>query len=351
MSFLHRCNRIILSNSLRTRSKDVFWSRQAGLATRAVSCLGTDSAHTPLSVQEWNKRRWHYLPMQNPKTTTAHRWSSSNSPGASDPGHTPEPTPNTEKKSALRIPKTLARHVWPSDDSEESRQSKRRVVLALSLMLAGKGVTIQVPYIFKTLVDTLQIDATNAIEAAASLPTSSLDLTTMTTAAGIPVIVTLIGYGMSRAAASGFQELRNAVFANVTQAAIRKVGRSAFQHVHSLDMQFHLSKNTGKVSRILDRGNRSISYILNAMVFHFFPTIVEVGLVTGLVYYQFGSPHAAVVLSTITAYTGFTMGITQWRTKFRRDMNRLENQASSRVVDSLVNYETVQYFNNVPHEV
>ena len=87
------------------------------------------------------------------------------------------------------------------------------------------------------------------------------------------------------------------------------------------------------------------------MVFHFFPTIVEVGLVTGLVYYQFGSPHAAVVLSTITAYTGFTMGITQWRTKFRRDMNRLENQASSRVVDSLVNYETVQFFNNVPHEV
>jgi len=218
-------------------------------------------------------------------------------------------------------------------------------------MLAGKGVTIQVPYIFKSLVDTLQIDATNAIETVATLTPATLDLTTMTTAAGLPVITVLMGYGMSRAAASGFQELRNAVFANVTQQAIRKVGRSVFQHVQTLDMQFHLSKNTGKVSRILDRGNRSISFVCDAMVFHAAPTTVEVGLVTGLVYYQFGLSHASVVLGTIATYTAFTAGITQWRTKFRRDMNRLENQASSRVVDSLVNYETVQYFNNLPHEV
>ena len=133
--------------------------------------------------------------------------------------------------------------------------------------------------------------------------------------------------------------------------AIQKVGKSVFEHVHSLDIQFHLTKNTGKVSRILDRGNRSISFVLNAMVFHVVPTTVEVGLVTGLVYYQFGISHAGVVLATIATYTGFTTGITQWRTQFRRDMNRLENQASSRVVDSLVNYETVQFFNNINHEV
>ncbi|KAL3921488.1 MAG: hypothetical protein SGARI_006670 [Bacillariaceae sp.] len=128
---------------------------------------------------------------------------------------------------------------------------------------------------------------------------------------------------MSRAASSGFQEYRNAVFAH----------------------------NTGKISRILDRGNRSISFVLNAMVFHVIPTTVEVGLVSGLVYYQFGAQHAGVVLATILAYTSYTVGITQWRTQFRRDMNRLENQASSRVVDSLVNYETVQYFNNLEWEV
>jgi ABC-type multidrug transport system fused ATPase/permease subunit len=295
-----------------------------------------------LSAKRCNREKYSYSPIPYSETTTTYRWSSS------DSSNTPT---SDEKKSAFRIPKTLARHVWPSDDSVESKQHKKQVVFALSLMLAGKVVTIQVPYIFKSLVDTLQLDATNTIETAVNLTPATLDLTTMTTVAGVPVIAALMGYGMSRAAASGFQELRNAVFANVTQSAIRKVGRSVFQHVHSLDMQFHLSKNTGKVSRILDRGNRSISFVLNAMVFHAAPTTVEVGLVTGLVYYQFGLSHSTVVLTTIAAYTAFTMGITQWRTQFRRDMNRLENQASSRVVDSLVNYETVQFFNNLPHEV
>jgi ATP-binding cassette subfamily B (MDR/TAP) protein 7 len=327
---------------LRTRTKGFSWSRH--VSGVAAACSGTDFAQTPFLEKRYNRVRCRYSPMSYPVTAaTSCRWNSSDSSNAS--------ASDDEKKSAFRIPKTLAKHVWPSDDSAESKQRKKQVVLALSLMLAGKGVTIQVPFIFKSLVDTLQIDATNAIETAATLTPATLDLTTMTTAAGIPVIAVLMGYGMSRAAASGFQELRNAVFANVTQQAIRKVGRSVFQHVQTLDMQFHLSKNTGKVSRILDRGNRSISFVLNAMVFHAAPTTVEVGLVTGLVYYQFGLSHASVVLGTIATYTAFTAGITQWRTKFRRDMNRLENQASSRVVDSLVNYETVQFFNNLPHEV
>lgn len=256
-------------------------------------------------------------------------------------------------KSRIRIAKTLANHVWPNDDdSKKTKLRKRRVVLALSLLLAGKAVTIQVPYVFKSSVDALQFNdnSMNVILNAATA-TTNLDLTTATTNAGVPLIAMLMGYGMSRSAASGFQELRNAVFANVTQEAIQKVDRSVFQHVHGLDMQFHLASKTGNLSRVLDRGNRSITFILNAMVFHVVPTTVEVGLVTGLVYYQFGTSHALTVLATIAAYVGFTTGITQWRTKFRRDMNRLENQASGRVVDSLLNYETVQYFNNVPHEV
>jgi ATP-binding cassette subfamily B (MDR/TAP) protein 7 len=235
--------------------------------------------------------------------------------------------------SPLRIVHTLSGHVWPSDDSPESKLRKQRVVGSLGLMLAGKAVTIQVPYIFKHLVDSLPMDA--AAAAANS---------------GMPIVALLLGYGMSRAAASGFNEYRNAVFAHVAQDAIRKVGRSVFDHVHQLDLQFHLTKNTGQVSRVLDRGNRSISFVLNAMVFHGIPTFVEVGLVTSLVGYQFGSAHAGVVLATIAAYSGYTVGVTQWRTQFRRDMNRLENQASGRVVDSLVNYETVQYFNNLQHE-
>lgn len=246
--------------------------------------------------------------------------------------------------SPLRIFHTLSGHVWPSDDSPESRLRKQRVVASLGLMLAGKAITIQVPYIFKHLVDSIPVDVAAAAELA------STTTTTTATAAGVPILALVLGYGMSRAAASGFNEYRNAVFAHVAQEAIRKVGRSVFDHVHQLDLNFHLTKNTGQVSRVLDRGNRSISFVLNAMVFTILPTTVEVGLVTSLVGYQFGSAHAAAVLMTIAAYTGYTIGITQWRTQFRRDMNRLENQASGRVVDSLVNYETVQYFNNLKHE-
>jgi ABC-type transport system involved in Fe-S cluster assembly fused permease/ATPase subunit len=117
-----------------------------------------------------------------------------------------------------------------------------------------------------------------------------------------------------------------------------------------MDLQFHLSRNTGQLSRVLDRGNRSISFTLNALTFNVVPTALEVTVVTGMLGYNFGVAHASVALATIAAYTGFTIGITQWRTQFRRDMNRLENEASGRVVDSLLNYETVQYFNNIAHE-
>ena len=113
--------------------------------------------------------------------------------------------------------------------------------------------------------------------------------------AGIPILAMLLGYGMSRAAASGFNEYRNAVFAHVAQQTIRRVGRSVFDHVHKLDLDFHLTKNTGQVSRILDRSNRSISFVLNAMVFHIVPTVVEVGLVTSLVAYQFEGSHPGVL--------------------------------------------------------
>ncbi|KAG7370399.1 ABC transporter ATP-binding protein [Nitzschia inconspicua] len=260
----------------------------------------------------------------------------------------------SDYESAIRISKTLIQHVWPTTnndtDLQHIRQRKRRVLFSVALMLSGKAVTIQVPYIFKSLVDSLPMSIEQHA-AATTTATDVLDLYSATNSMGIPILAVLLGYGMSRAAASGFNEYRNAVFAHVAQDAIRNVGRDVFRHVHSLDLQFHLQKNTGKVSRILDRGNRSISFVLNALVFNIIPTTVEVGLVTSLVYFQFGLAHAAVVVTTIAAYTTFTVAITQWRTQFRRDMNRLENQASSRVVDSLVNYETVQYCNNLQHEV
>eukprot|EP00934_Nitzschia_sp_Nitz4_P005421 Nitzschia sp. Nitz4//scaffold40_size135432//54102//56177//NITZ4_003241-RA/size135432-processed-gene-0.64-mRNA-1//-1//CDS//3329551210//5411//frame0 len=306
-----------------------------------------------LGLQSSRRNAWRSRNFD--KAPTALRWHSTVSTKSEDNSSDPKvaKVPATQTKgfsfaqkgetSPVRIFKTLATHLWSNDDTPESRLRRQRVLASVGLMLAGKAVTIEIPYIFKHLVDSLP-----GVEDTAATIAATGDIAT--TSAGVPIVALLLGYGMSRAAATGFNEYRNTVFAHVAHDAIRKVGRSVFDHVHKLDLQFHLSKSTGQVSRVLDRGNRSVSFVLNAMVFNTIPTIIEVGLVTSLVGYQFGSAHAGVVLATIATYTGFTIGITQWRTQFRRDMNRLENQASARVVDSLVNYETVQYFNNLQHE-
>jgi len=258
------------------------------------------------------------------------------------------PKPKKSPLDEFRVFKALFQFLWPTtlpEDSLEKQEAdklrKQRVVGSLGLMVGGKAVTLSVPYIFKGLVDTLPATAQIATEMAAGDPSTLM--------AGLPIAL-LLGYGAARASASGLQEWRNAVFAHVAQDVIRKVGRRTFDHVHQMDLQFHLERNTGQLSRILDRGNRSITFVLNAMVFHIGPTLLEVSLVTGLMAYSFGWQHSAIVLGTVTSYIGFTLGITQWRTKFRRDMNKLENEASGRVVDSLLNYETVQYFNNIEHE-
>lgn len=293
---------------------------------------------------------------------------------------------SSERQTQFRIAQNLLQHVWPTPTSkphsfrvdvdvdkgvtktttrdrdsleitpEHANKMKRRVGYSMALMMGGKLVTIQVPYLFKHLVDVLneaqslsQHPHVSDADAATTLAMNLNDATATTLGAGMPIALVL-GYGISRATASGMQELRNAVFAHVAQDAIRRVGRSVFRHVHQLDMTFHLSRNTGTLSRILDRGNRSISFVLNAMVFNVVPTVMEVGVVTGLMAYEFGAMHSGVVVGTIGAYTVFTVGITQWRTQFRRDMNRLENEASGKVVDSLLNYETVKYFNNEEHE-
>ncbi len=254
--------------------------------------------------------------------------------------------------------------MWPSISPEAADEERdhvmamrQRVIASVGLMLAGKSVTIATPYMFKALVDTLPryhhlADPATDVVNTTFLPDALVESLATTTLAGVPAVpfILLLSYGTSRTLSSLFQESRNAVFANVAQSAIRSVGRSTFDHVHSLDLQYHLNRNTGVLGRIIERGNRSISFVLNAMVFNTVPTIIEVGVVTGCLYYQFGVSHASTVLATIVAYVGYTIGITQWRTQFRKDMNRLNNQASGKLSDSLLNYETVKYFQNEEHE-
>jgi ABC transporter ATM len=197
---------------------------------------------------------------------------------------------------------------------------------------------MQVPFLFKYTIDSLTADPTGLTPA---------------TVAGVLALTPpalIVGYGVARAGASFCNEARNAVFAKVTQGAIRGVANKVFTHLHGMDLAFHLSRQTGAVSRLIDRGTRGINFILSSMVFNVVPTAFEVALVAGILAYKCGPAFAGLTAGTIVAYTAFTFSITQWRTRFRREMNRAESQASSRAVDSLINYETVKYFGNEAHE-
>ncbi|KAI3638582.1 hypothetical protein MIR68_003080 [Amoeboaphelidium protococcarum] len=236
-----------------------------------------------------------------------------------------------ESNNDLKIIKSLGTYIWPKDD----RSTKVRVVGSLSLLIAGKLLNVQVPMLFKDIIDQLNVPL---------LETSG---SSVLNAAG----ALLIGYGAARLGASLFSEFRNVVFANVAQSAIRKVSRQVFYHLLNLDLSWHLSRQTGGLSRAIDRGTKGISFLLSSIVFHIAPTALEITMVSSILAYQYGSSFAALTVATMAAYTGFTFGITSWRTKFRRDMNKADNAAASKAVDTLVNFEAVKYFNNEQYEV
>jgi len=238
-----------------------------------------------------------------------------------------------KKVTGTEMVKGLGRHIWPADKPEV----KTRVVGALTLLVSAKVLNTSVPFIFKHVVDTL--NATNAL----NLDTPDAAITTLVSA-------TLLGYGVARAGALGFNELRNAVFAKVAQHSIRSIAQNVFRHLHSLDLGFHLNRQTGGLSKTIDRGSRGISFVLSAMLFNIAPTIIELSLVCGILAYQFGPQYAAVAFSTVALYSLFTLSITQWRTQFRVNMNKADNEAGNKAVDSLINYETVKYFNNEDFE-
>ncbi|KAK3578887.1 hypothetical protein CHS0354_010253 [Potamilus streckersoni] len=239
-----------------------------------------------------------------------------------------------DKVRGWDIIKAMLSYVWPKDKPG----IKARVIIAISLLIGSKVLNVQVPFIFKYAVDFL------------NQPSNWLNLsepgsTIMTVATAV-----IIGYGIARAGAAGFNELRNAVFGKVAQNSIRNVARNVFLHLQSLDLSYHLSRQTGALSKAIDRGTRGINFVLSALVFNVAPTIFEVTLVTGILYYNCGGKFALVALGCIGSYTLFTLLVTSWRTKFRVMMNKAENAAGNIAVDSLINYETVKYFNNEEYE-
>ncbi|CAN6469543.1 unnamed protein product [Victoria cruziana] len=221
-----------------------------------------------------------------------------------------------------------------------------RVLLALSLLVGAKVLNVQVPFLFKLAVDWLSAAAGSSASISALAASNPVFLALFVSPAAV-----LAGYGIARTGASACTELRNAVFSKVALRAIRTVSRKVFSHLHGLDLRFHLSRQTGALSRIIDRGSRAINFILSAMVFNVVPTILEISMVSGILAYKCGTTFAWITSLSVAAYVAFTLIITQWRTKFRQAMNRADNDAGTRAIDSLINYETVKYFNNEPYEV
>ncbi|KAJ6832440.1 ABC transporter B family member 25, mitochondrial [Iris pallida] len=247
-----------------------------------------------------------------------------------------------EQVADMKILRTLAKHLWLKDNAE----FKFRVAMALGLLIGAKVINVQVPFLFKLAVDWL-----SAITGSSSSIASFTDSNSTMLALFVSPAAVLVGYGIARTGATACNELRNAVFSKVALRAIRTVSRRVFAHLHDLDLKFHLSRQTGALNRIIDRGSRAINFILSSMIFNVVPTILEIAMVSGILAYNFGAKFAWITSLSVASYVAFTLIVTQWRTKFRQAMNKADNDASTRAIDSLLNYETVKYFNNEAYEV
>jgi ABC-type transport system involved in Fe-S cluster assembly fused permease/ATPase subunit len=201
---------------------------------------------------------------------------------------------------------------------------KGRVVLALALLVMAKLANVAVPLVLKEIIDAL--DQSRAL---LTLP-----------------ILLLLTYGTLRLCSTLFGELRDAVFAKVTQRAIRRVAIQVFSHLHALSLRFHLQRQTGGVSRDIERGTRGISFLLNFMLFNILPTLLEISLVAIILISRYDIWFAVIVFVTLAAYIALTLIVTEWRMIFRRTMNDMDSKANTQAIDSLLNYETVKYFGN-----
>ena len=207
---------------------------------------------------------------------------------------------------------------------------KARVIIAMALLVSAKGVALVIPWVFKHIVDALDGGSPEQLLV-------------------IPLGFVLL-YGGMRFGAVFLGELRDAVFSRVTESAMSKVGLEVFAHLHQLELDFHLGRQTGGISRDIDRGTNGINFMMRFMVFNILPTIIELIVVMLILLFAFDVWFSAVTLVCVVAYVAFSIKTTEWRTRFVKEANRLDSKSSTRAVDSLLNFETVKYFNNEAFE-
>ena len=234
--------------------------------------------------------------------------------------------------TALPGPEPTERHDWQTLKSlfPFIWAYKGRVIFALGCLLAAKGANVTVPIVFKHLIDDLSITREQAfIVVPASL---------------------LLAYGVFRFSTSLFTELREIVFACVTQQAVREISLRVFRHLHALSLRFHLERQTGGLTRDIERGTRSIGSLISYTLYSILPTLIEISLIIGILLVQYDPVFALIALTALTVYVVFTIKVTNWRTALRRRTNELDSAANARAFDSLINFETVKYFNNEEFE-
>ena len=230
------------------------------------------------------------------------------------------PSDTSKKSNDWATIQTLLPYLWAY---------KGRVCIALVCLIAAKMAVVGVPLVLKKIIDGLAPLAGSHNASAVILP-----------------VGLLLAYGGMRLATSIFTELREFVFARVTQRAVRTIALKVFRHVHSLSLRFHLNRQTGGMTRDIERGTRAVSSLVSFALFSIFPTLIEISMVLGYLVWHYDKWFSLITFSALVAYIIFTITVTEWRTHFRRTMNDLDSKANTKAIDSIINYETVKYFGN-----
>ena len=234
--------------------------------------------------------------------------------------------------SLFRTLLNLWPYIWPSDRSD----LKARVIFAMVLLLIAKLATIAVPFTFKWATDAL------AGQGSAPAGNSWLD-SWLTWVIAAPIAMT-VAYGGMRILMAAITQLRDGLFAKVAMHAVRRLAILTFEHMHALSLRFHLERKTGGLTRVLERGRNSIETIVRMVILQLAPTVIELALIVGVLFWMFDWRYVAVILLTVTLYMVYTYYATEWRISIRRRMNDSDTDANTKAIDSLLNYETVKYF-------
>ncbi|KAK6730898.1 hypothetical protein RB195_007394 [Necator americanus] len=254
-------------------------------------------------------------------------------PGAS----TLVPMQANAQLSGWQVIRHLMEFVWPKGNGA----IKRRVLVALCLLVGAKLANVSVPFLYRDVINFYNEKTPTFLQ---------LTFDTVPNALLTVGVCLIIAYGLARVSSALMNELRNAVFAKVAQNSVRQIARNIFLHLHSLDLSFHLNRQTGALSKAIDRGTRGMSFVLSSLVFNIIPTAVEIAMVSAIFCGSLGAEFAYMTLGSVGMYATATLAITQWRTKFRHEMNQADNDAGNKAIDSLINYETVKFFNNEKFE-